>query len=355
MLNFIIASGALIGALDCVFGNRLKLGDKFQEGFLCMGPTALSMVGIICLAPLLGRICGAAVAPAFRAFGIDPAMFGCILANNMGGYPLAITMADGRELGLYSGLIVSSTLGATIVYTIPVALGLIPRKNQDDFAMGVMIGLVTIPIGSAAGGLAMGLEPGVLLRNTVPVALISALVIAGFLILKSRVVRGFMHFAAFLRVITILSLGAAAFGYIAHVPLVKGLDPIEEALAVVADMCVVQLGSIPLAYLFIDLMKRPLAAAGRLLRINDVAVAAFPISCVNVMSVFMLVKDMDRRGIVLSAAWYTNTICILTAHYAYTQSMDTSMVGPMMAAKLTGGVLAVVLACFMTKNMKERE
>ena len=155
--------------------------------------------------------------------------------------------------------------------------------------------------------------------------------------------------------ITILSLGAAAFGYIAHVPLVKGLDPIEEALAVVADMCVVQLGSIPLAYLFIDLMKRPLAAAGRLLRINDVAVAAFPISCVNVMSVFMLVKDMDRRGIVLSAAWYTNTICILTAHYAYTQSMDTSMVGPMMAAKLTGGVLAVVLACFMTKNMKERE
>ncbi|MCB6346515.1 ethanolamine utilization protein EutH [Enterocloster lavalensis] len=355
MLNFIIASGALIGALDCVFGNRLKLGDKFQEGFLCMGPTAFSMVGIICLAPLLGRICGAAVAPAFRAFGIDPAMFGCILANNMGGYPLAITMADGRELGLYSGLIVSSTLGATIVYTIPVALGLIPRKNQDDFAMGVMIGLVTIPIGSAAGGLAMGLEPGVLLRNTVPVALISALVIAGFLILKSRVVRGFMYFAAFLRVITILSLGAAAFGYIAHVPLVKGLDPIEEALAVVADMCVVQLGSIPLAYLFIDLMKRPLAAAGRLLRINDVAVAAFPISCVNVMSVFMLVKDMDRRGIVLSAAWYTNTICILTAHYAYTQSMDPSMVGPMMAAKLTGGVLAVVLACFMTKNMKERE
>lgn len=68
---------------------------------------------------------------------------------------------------------------------------------------GVMIGLVTIPIGSAAGGLAMGLEPGVLLRNTVPVALISALVIAGFLILKSRVVRGFMYFAAFLRVITI--------------------------------------------------------------------------------------------------------------------------------------------------------
>ena len=355
MLNFMIALGALIGALDCVFGNRLKLGDKFQDGFLCMGPTALSMVGIICLAPLLGRICGTVAVPVFRVFGIDPAMFGCILANNMGGYPLATAMADVQELGLYSGLIVSSTLGATIVYTIPVALGLIPKINQDDFATGVMIGLVTVPIGSVAGGLVMGLELGVLICNTIPVALISGLVIAGFLILKSKVVRGFMYFASFLRVITILSLGVAAFVSITHVRLAIGLDPIEEALEVVTDMCVVQLGSIPLPYLFINLMKRPLAAAGRMLHINDVAVAAFPISCVNVMSVFMLVKDMDRRGIILSAAWYTNTICILTAHYAYTQSVDSSMVAPMMAAKLTGGVLAVILACFMTKNMKERE
>lgn len=353
MLNYIIALGALIGALDCVLGDRLKLGDKFREGFLCMGPTALSMVGIICLAPLLGQVCGAVAAPLFRAVGIDPAMLGCILANNMGGYPLAMAMADGRELGLYSGLIVSSTLGATIVYTIPVALGLIPRKNQDDFAMGVMIGLVTVPVGSLAGGLAMGLEPGVLIRNTIPVALISGLVIVGFLILKSRVIKGFMYFAAFLRVITMLSLGLAAFAYITHVPLVKGLDPIEPALAVVTDMCVVQLGSIPLAYLFIYLLKRPLAAAGRLLHINDVAVAAFPISCVNVMSAFMLVKDMDRRGIILSAAWYTNAICILTAHYAYTQSVDPAMVAPMMAAKLTGGGLAVVLACLMTGKIKD--
>ena len=134
-----IAVGALIGALDCVFGNRLKLGDKFEEGFLCMGPTALSMVGIICLAPLLGQVCQVAVSPVFRLFSIDPAMFGCILANNMGGYPLAMSMADNQMLGLYSGLIVSSTLGATLVYTIPVALGLIAREKRYDFAMGIMI------------------------------------------------------------------------------------------------------------------------------------------------------------------------------------------------------------------------
>lgn len=351
-LNLIIGLGALIGAADCVAGNRLKLGDKFEEGFLCMGPAALSMVGIICLAPLLGRGCAAVVSPLFRTFGIDPAMFGCILANNMGGYPLAMAMADDRRLGLYSGLIVSSTLGATLVYTIPIGLGLIDRRNKDDFAMGIMIGLVAVPAGAMVGGLAMGLSFSVLLLNTMPAALISGLVIAGFLISKNKVIRGFMCFARFLRVITIVSLGLAAFAHITGYSLINGLEPIGDALKIVTDMCVVQLGSVPLAYLVIRLMRRPFLKIGKLLGINDVAVAAIPISCVNVISVFVLVKDMDRRGIVLTAAWYTSTISVITAHYAYTQSIDPGMIGPVTVAKLAGGGAAVILACLMTRNDK---
>lgn len=350
ILNFIMGLGALVGAVDCVTGSHLKLGDKFEEGFLCMGPTALSMVGIICLAPLLGQVCGLVIEPLFGLFGIDPAMFGCILANNMGGYPLAQALAQSEEIGLYSGLVVSSTLGATLVYTIPVALGLIRPANQGDFATGVMIGLVTVPLGSLAGGLAMGISLPVLILNTLPVAVISGLVIAGFMVLKDRVIHGFMAFAGFLRVITILSLGAAAFAYITGITLVPSLDPIEDGLAVVTDMCVVQLGSIPLAYLLIRILNKPLSAVGKLLHINDVSVAAFPISCVNVMSVFMMVKNMDSRGIILSAAWYTNAICLITAHYAYTQSINPDMVFPVTIAKVTGGVLAVILACVITRK-----
>lgn len=353
MLNLLIALGALLGAADRVTGNRLKLGDKFEEGFLCMGPTALSMVGIICLAPLMGRVCGIVIEPVFGWFGIDPAMFGCILANNMGGCPLAQTLAHSREIGLYSGLIVSSTLGATLVYTIPVALGLLPARCQEDFAAGVMIGLVAVPVGSMAGGVFMGIPFSTLFLNTLPVALVSALVIGGFALWKARVIRGFMIFAGGLRIVTVLSLGAAAFAYISGIPLIPGLEPIEEGLAVVTDMCVVQLGSIPLAYLFIYILKRPLSALGKRLCMDRVSVAAFPISCVNVMSVFMMAKDMDRRGVVVTAAWYTNSICLFTAHYAYTQSVAPEIVGPMMAAKAVGGILAVTLAYYATRDMAE--
>ena len=54
-----------------------------------------------------------------------------------------------------------------------------------------------------------------------------------------------MLFARILRIITILSLGAAAFTYITHTPLINGLEPIENAMGIVADMSIVQLGSIP--------------------------------------------------------------------------------------------------------------
>ena len=52
-IMWIMAAGAVIGGLDRLFGGKLGLGGKFDEGFLYLGPTALSMAGVICLAPLL--------------------------------------------------------------------------------------------------------------------------------------------------------------------------------------------------------------------------------------------------------------------------------------------------------------
>jgi len=152
MLMSLMAVGALIGAMDCIMGNRFGLGERFEEGFLCMGSVALNMVGIICLAPAAGNLLKPVLVPAFHLAGVDPAMFGCLFANNMGGYPLAITLAENQLVGLYSGLIASSMLGAAIVYTIPVGLGLVRAEDRGLFAKGVMIGLIPVPVGAFAGG-----------------------------------------------------------------------------------------------------------------------------------------------------------------------------------------------------------
>ena len=92
-----------LGAFDRILGNRFGLGEKFEEGIMAMGSLALAMIGIICLAPVLANLLRPVVVPLYQALGADPAMFaGTLLANDMGGAPLAQELAlrdmDGEPL-----------------------------------------------------------------------------------------------------------------------------------------------------------------------------------------------------------------------------------------------------------------
>ncbi len=123
---------AILGALDRILGNRLGLGGSFEEGILAMGSLALAMVGIICLAPVLAELLRPVVVPVYTALGADPAMFaGTILACDMGGGALAQAMTEDPQAALLGGVLTGSMLGATIVFTIPVALGILDREEKD--------------------------------------------------------------------------------------------------------------------------------------------------------------------------------------------------------------------------------
>ena len=130
ILLFIMAIFAVIGALDRILGNRLGLGKEFEEGILAMGSLGLAMLGIICLAPVLASLLRPIVVPVFRLLGADPAMFaGSILACDMGGGALAVQMADDPQAGLFGGVLCGSMLGATVVFTIPVAMGILGKRT----------------------------------------------------------------------------------------------------------------------------------------------------------------------------------------------------------------------------------
>ena len=48
-LSVIMLGFAIIGGIDRIFGNRLKLGGEFEKGFYVLGDMGLSMVGMIIL------------------------------------------------------------------------------------------------------------------------------------------------------------------------------------------------------------------------------------------------------------------------------------------------------------------
>lgn len=65
---FILAAFLLWGAADYCLGNRWGLGERFAAGFKAM-PLALSMIGIVSLAPVLAAILIPIVAPFYTAIG----------------------------------------------------------------------------------------------------------------------------------------------------------------------------------------------------------------------------------------------------------------------------------------------
>ena len=343
-----------LGALDRILGNRFGLGEKFEEGILAMGSLALSMVGIICLAPVLADLLSPVVVPVYRALGADPAMFaGTILANDMGGAPLAQELALTKEAGQFGGLIVGAMLGPTIVFTIPVGLGIIKAEDRPYLATGVLAGVVTIPVGSFVGGLAAGFPVGMVVRNLIPILIIAVLIALGLRFIPAGMVKGFQVFGKIIVIIITVGLAAAIIQKLTPLTLIPGLNPIEEGIAIVGDIAIVLAGAFPLVYVITRVFKKPLMKLGRLLGMNDVAAAGMVATLANNIPMFGMMADMDRRGKVINVAFAVSAAFVFGDHLGFTAGFDSTMIAPMIVGKLVGGITAVAVAWFLTRKYGE--
>lgn len=353
IIIWVIAAGAVIGAADKIFGNRLGLGRKFDEGFQAMGPLALGMVGIVCLAPVIADVSGPVIIPVFEALGADPAMFGAVLANDMGGYSLAVELAENQEAGLLAGTIVSSMLGCTLVFSIPVGLSLIEKEDRPYFSRGFLIGLITIPAGSVIGGLAAGFELSMVLRNMIPVILLAAVLALGLKAFPEAMVKGCMIFGQLITIVIYIGLAAAAFEHLTGAMVIPGMADIMEGMRAVAGIGIVLIGTFPALTILTKLLDKPLNRAGRKLGLDKTSAAGLVFTLANSVPVYTMMKNMNKKGIIVNTAWLVPATSALGAHLGFTAGVEPSMITPVVAGKLSAGVLAVCLALFMCRDMEE--
>ena len=343
----------VLGAADRIIGNRFGLGEKFEEGITAMGSLALAMIGIICLAPVLADVLRPVVVPFYQLLGADPAMFaGTILANDMGGAPLAKELALTEQAGQFGGLIVGSMLGPTIVFTIPVGLGIIQAEDRPALATGVLAGVITVPIGSFAGGLAAGFPVMMVLRNLIPIALFAVLIALGLAFVPRGMVKGFQVFGRIVVILITVGLAAGIVQALTPLTLIPGLAPIEEGVSIVGSIAIVLAGAFPLVYVITKVFRRPLMALGRALGMNEVAAAGMVATLANNIPMFQMLHDMDRRGKIVNVAFAVSAAFVFGDHLGFTAGFDDAMIFPMIVGKLVGGVTAVAVALFLTRKEK---
>ena len=341
----------VLGALDRIFGCPFGLGKQFEEGLLAIGALSLSMLGILALAPVLANVLKPVLVPAYRFLGADPAMFaGSLLANDMGGAPLAAELAQTKEAAQFGGLIIGSMLGATVVFTIPMALGIIRESDRPSFARGMLAGIITIPFGAFLGGLVGGFAIGMILRNLLPIVLFSVAVALGLWFFEKAVIKGFLWFGRTMIALITVGLGAGIFTHLTGVTLIPGMAPLMDGVEVVAGIGFVLAGAFPLVYGLTKVLRKPLMKLGQLMGINDTAAAGLIASLANSIPMFSMLKDMDRRGKVVNVAFAVSAAFVFGDHLGFTAGYDPEMLVPVIVAKLSGGVGAVGAALLMTRK-----
>ncbi len=349
ILIAVMAGFAVLGALDRILGNRFGLGKEFEEGILAMGSLALAMVGIVSLAPVLAAVLKPVIVPVYGFLGADPAMFaGTILACDMGGGALAMEMTGDEQAALLGGVLTGSMLGATLVFTIPVAMGILAEEDRPAMAKGILCGIVTIPIGVLAGGLVAGFPVGMVLRNLVPIVIIAALIALGLWRAERAMVRGFEVFGRIVVIVVTVGLAAAVVEALTGFAIIPGMAPISEGFATVGTIAIVLAGAFPLVFVITKVLRKPLMAAGRWLGINDAAAAGLIASLANSIATFGMVKEMNPRGKVVNIAFAVSAAFVFGDHLGFTAGFAPEMMGAMIAGKLVGGISAIVVAMWLT-------
>lgn len=342
---------AILGALDRILGGRLGLGQEFENGVMTFGSLALSMLGIICLAPVLANLLRPVIVPVFRVFGADPGMFpGSILACDMGGAALALEMAEDSNAGLFGGVIIGSMLVATIVFTIPVALGIIREQDRRFLAQGVLAGLVTIPVGALIGGLAAGFALKMLVQNLIPVLVFALLIVLGLWKAERAMIRGFVVFGKLVTAVITIGLAAAIVETLTGFVVIPGLAPLSEGYAVIGSIAIILAGAFPLIYTVTKVFQKPLMKLGGLLGMNEVAAAGMVASLANSIPMFGMLRDMDDRGKVLNIAFAVPAAFVFGDHLGFTAGFAPDMLIPVIVGKLAGGVCAVAVAMLLVRR-----
>ena len=350
-IMMIMAAGALLGGLDRLFGNKLGLGNKFEEGFRLLGSVALAQAGIICLAPVLSNVLGPAVKAAYHALGQDPGMFGSILAIDMGGYQMAAALADDALVGRFSGIVAASMFGCTVTFTIPVGMGFLPAEKQDAFARGILYGLIALPFAMVAGAVICGIPFVKALWICLPVLLIAVFMCVGIMKFPAGMIRGFQYFSKGVSALITLGLTLGAVQYMTGWHILPGLTPLEEAMEVVSSIGIVMLGSLPVAELLQRALKRPMEALGRRVGLTEKGMVSMLICYVSAVPALASLKGMDKPDITANAAFAVCGASCLAAHLGFVLAVDRGMTGPMVIAKLLGGVLAVALANMLGRRL----
>lgn len=354
VLTIVMLVFSILGAIDRIIGNKFGLGKEFERGFMLLGTMALSMIGMIAIAPVLADF----LAPVFSFMNdklhIEPSILPATLfANDMGGAPLAVEVAADKALGSFNALIVASLMGATISFTIPFALGVVEHSHHKELLLGLLCGIVTVPLGCFVSGIVQGISLVKLTLDLLPLAVFSVIVALGLLWKPNVCVKIFEIFGVFIKGLITVGLVLAVIKYLTGWEVLKGMATLEEGGIICLNASAVISGAFPLMYIVSKLLNRPLCVLGRKMKIGENAALGLLSTTVTSVTTFEMMNRMDKKGILLNSAFAVSAAWMFGGHLAFTMAFDSSFVFSLIIGKIVAGFTSLLVAAFLYHRLYE--
>lgn len=353
IVKIIIAIGLAIGGISFCVNPDLGLGKKFREGFAMAGQMMLSIAGIMTIAPVLAELLRPAVVPLFRLIGADPACFAIFFGCDMGGYPLAVSLAESQDVAKMMGLAPAAMIGGTLTFAIPVAKAMLTEDEFHLFSKGMLMGIIAIPVGTMAGGFIQGNAWNVVLINHIPILAFAVLLTIGFKLCQEQLVRAADMFGKIITKIGLVGLIAGGFTYMTGITVIPGMPSVMDGMTTVCGMVFILAGTMPLLEIFTRAASEPLTRIGRKAGMDAVSMSGIIFVLASCVPTFAMMKRMTKRGIVINSAWIVTCVGLLGSQIGFVLQEAPEMLVPFVSAKLISGAVCMVIAFRFTKNMQE--
>lgn len=385
---YIIMACALVGCIASIIKPESELGQEFVAGIDSIGPIFLPVAGIMAAAPYLTAFVGNVFGPLYGLVGADPAMAATtIIAVDMGGYQLADALASTHESWIMA-MTTGYMAGATIVFTIPVALKMLQVKDRKYLALGVMSGLLAIPIGvfvasaiiavsdpmiraycstNAEATYQLALQWGTIGANLIPLIIFCVVLALGLKFKPDAMIKGFIIFGrameAALKLIFVLvvieyftGIFTTIFGGFGFEPIIasEGDPDVMRALEVAGAIGMMLCGAFPMVWLIKTYLAKPLGALGKLVGLSADATAGLLAASANVLAALSMVKDLKARDKVIVMSFAVCCAFLFGDHLSFTANWQPSLIVPVMVGKLAAGICAIAFAMLLAVKKAEQ-
>ena len=383
---YIIMGCAIAGAIASVVRPESELGKEFVAGIDSLGPIFLPVAGIMASAPFLTAFVSNVFGPVYSAVGADPAMAATtFIAVDMGGYQLAEALAQTKESWIMA-MVTGYMAGATIVFTIPVALKMLVKKDRKYLALGVMSGLLAIPIGvlvasvviaftnpvireavstNAEATYQLALGFGTIAANLLPLVIICVVLALGLKFKPDAMIAGLTVFGrvleSVLKIVFVLvvveyftGVFSTVFGGFGFDPIIADEEDVFRALEVSGAIAMMLCGAFPMVWLIKRFLAKPLGAVGRVFGLSSDATAGLLAASANVLAALSMIEDMRAKDKVIVISFAVCCAFLFGDHLSFTANFQPSLIVPVLLGKLAGGICAIAFALLLSVKKAEQ-